>query len=141
EAIESEEEFPTKWRATNLGRLTTLVTSGSRGWAKYYSDSGSIFIRAQNINSDFLNLDDIAFVRAPVSAEGLRTRVQQHDLLVTITGANVTKAALVDNQIGDAYVSQHVALVRLKDIRLGKFVFQSLISPAHGRKQLLATAY
>jgi type I restriction enzyme, S subunit len=140
-AVETEEEFPASWRAATLGSLTTLVTSGSRGWAKYYSDSGSTFIRAQNINADFLNLDDIAFVRPPVSAEGLRTKVQQHDILVTITGANVTKSALVEMSIKDAYISQHVALVRLKDTRLSKFVFQSVISATHGRKQLLAAAY
>ncbi|HEU0038802.1 MAG TPA: restriction endonuclease subunit S, partial [Verrucomicrobiae bacterium] len=125
ETVESEEDFPATWRATRVGSLTTLVTSGSRGWAKYYSDSGSTFIRAQNINSDFLNLDDIAFVRPAVSAEGLRTKVQQHDILITITGANVTKSALVEKRIEDAYVSQHVALVRLKDNRLGKFLFHS----------------
>jgi restriction endonuclease S subunit len=141
ESVDGEEEFPANWRATRLGGLTTLVTSGSRGWAKYYSDSGSTFIRAQNINSDFLNFDDIAFVRPPASAEGLRTRVRQHDILVTITGANVTKSALVEKPIEDAYISQHVALVRLKDTRLSKFAFQSVIGPAHGRKQLLAAAY
>ena len=57
--VETGGEFPPNWKVTRLGPLTTLVTSGSRGWAKYYADSGSIFIRAQNINSDFLNLDDI----------------------------------------------------------------------------------
>jgi type I restriction enzyme, S subunit len=141
DSLDSEQESPTNWRATRLGNLTTLVTSGSRGWAKYYSESGSIFIRAQNINSDLLNLDDIAFVRPPASAEGLRTRVRRHDILVTITGANVTKSALVEKPIENAYVSQHVALVRLKDSRLSKFAFQSVIDPAHGRKQLLAAAY
>jgi type I restriction enzyme S subunit len=141
ETIEVDEELPANWRATNLGRLTTLVTSGSRGWAKYYAESGSTFIRAQNINSDYLDMDDIAYVRPPAGAEGLRTRVRQHDLLVTITGANVTKSALVEQPIEDAYISQHVALARLNDIRLSKFVFQSLICPSHGRKQLLAAAY
>ena len=60
---------------------------------------------------------------------------------MTITGANVTKSALVEKPIEDAYVSQHVALVRLKDTRLSKFAFQFVIGPAHGRKQLLAAAY
>ena len=51
------------------------------------------------------------------------------------------KSALVEKPIADAYVSQHVALVRLKDARLDKFLFHSVVSPAHGRKQLLAAAY
>ena len=61
--------------------------------------------------------------------------------MVTITGANVTKSTLVEKPIADAYVSQHVALVRLKDIRISKFIFRSVIDPTHGRKQLLAAAY
>jgi type I restriction enzyme S subunit len=141
QVVETHEELPPNWRATRLGSLTTHVTSGSRGWANYYSDSGSLFIRAQNINADFLNLADIAFVRPPHSAEGSRTRVRHHDILVTITGANVTRSALVKHPIEDAYVSQHVALVRLKDTRLSSFIFQAILSPAHGRNQLTAAAY
>jgi type I restriction enzyme S subunit len=92
-----------------------LITSGSRGWAKYYSDSGPLFIRAQDINTDRLRFDGIAHVKPPQNSEGSRTRVQVADLLVTVTGANVTKTALVDLDLGEAYVSQHVALVRPVD--------------------------
>ena len=141
EVRDDEAIYPSSWRITQLGILTTLITSGSRGWAKYYSKSGSMFIRAQNINSDVLNLDDIAFVKLPARTEGLRTKIQKHDLLVTITGANVTKSALVEESPKDAYVSQHVALVRLSDVRLSKLIYFSIISPAHGRKQLLAATY
>lgn len=136
-----DDELPSNWLKTTLGPLIELVTSGSRGWAKYYADSGFLFIRAQNINSDVLRLDDVAFVRLPNKAEGLRTRVQKNDILVTITGANVTKSALVDRDLDDAYVSQHVALVRLTDRRLAPFLFHWIVSTAHGRKQLLESAY
>jgi restriction endonuclease S subunit len=134
-------DFPISWHSTTLGKLTSLITSGSRGWAKYYSKSGSIFIRAQNINADFLNLEDIAFVKLPANTEGLRTRVLQNDLLITITGANVTKSALVEQSLKDAYVSQHVALIRPTEDCISKFLFYYIISPNHGRKQLLAAAY
>lgn len=138
---ELEDEIPLNWTQTTLRPLIQVVTSGSRGWAEYYSDSGSLFIRAQNINSDVLKLDDIAFVALPNKAEGLRTRVQKHDLLVTITGANVTKSAIVNIELDDAYVSQHVALLRLKDHKLAKFVYLWIICPNRGRKQLLESAY
>jgi type I restriction enzyme S subunit len=141
DAGDHDDELPSNWLQTTLGPLIELVTSGSRGWAKYYADSGCLFIRAQNINSDVLRLDDVAFVRLPNKAEGLRTRVQKDDILVTITGANVTKSALVDCNLDDAYVSQHVALVRLTDRRLAPFLFHWIVSTAHGRKQLLESAY
>ena len=130
-----------EWSETTLGELTSLITSGSRGWAKFYSDSGAIFIRAQNINTDELILDDVAFVRVTSSAEGARTRVTKNDLLITITGANVTKTALVTCKLDEAYVSQHVALVRLVDVAHAPFVFLWLSNGAPGRLQLLDSAY
>jgi type I restriction enzyme S subunit len=134
-------DCPSEWCITNLGALVKLVTSGSRGWAKYYAKSGAIFIRAQNINSDVLDLDQPVYVQLPERSEGVRTKVQLYDILITITGANVTRSALVQRQIEEAYVNQHVALVRLNDVRLSKFVFLSVISPMHGRQQLTSSAY
>jgi type I restriction enzyme S subunit len=134
-------ELPAGWVWAMIDELTSFITSGSRGWAKYYSDAGPLFIRAQNIKTDCLVMDDIAHVKPPVGSEGERTRVTRDDLLITITGANVTKAALVDINIDEAYVSQHVALVRLVEPMLAKYLHLWTISSANGRSQLLADAY
>src|SRR5258707_632462 len=69
------------------------------------------------------------------------TRVQVADLLVTVTCANVTKTALEALDLGEAYVSQHVALVRLVDALVAPFVHLWIVSPSHGRKKLLGDAY
>src|SRR5450755_1025983 len=45
-----------------LGEVCDLVTSGSRGWAEFYSTSGPGFIRAQNIRFGRLRLDELAYV-------------------------------------------------------------------------------
>ena len=49
-------------REKSLGQLLGFLTSGSRGWAAYYATSGDLFVRAQNIKHDRLELDDVAFV-------------------------------------------------------------------------------
>lgn len=130
-----------EWKEVNLGSITNLVTSGSRDWAKYYSMSGATFVRAQNISKDVLDLSDIAFVKLPKATEGVRTLIKGNDILVTITGANVTKTAHIDFNFENAFVSQHVALVRLKNKTDSKFIYFYIISESHGRKQLLASAY
>jgi type I restriction enzyme S subunit len=140
-AQDAFDEVPENWRSTTMRKLTTIITSGSRGWAKYYCDEGAFFIRAQDINTDNLQLENVAHVNQPAGAEGRRTRVNTGDLLITITGANVTKAALVRGEIPEAYISQHVALVRLSNIEWGGFLYLWIISPAHGRKELLKAAY
>ena len=43
-------ELPENWRWTKGDSIFSFVTSGSRGWARYYSNSGPIFIRMGNLN-------------------------------------------------------------------------------------------
>jgi len=62
-------------------------------------------------------------------------------ILVTITGANVGKAARVTQSLPEAYVSQHVALIRLRDPRHAPWVHTWLVSPRNGRATLTATSY
>ena len=134
-------ELPKGWVWASMDQLAEFITSGSRGWADYYSNSGATFIRSQNINKDWLDMTDIAFVNPPRSAEGARTRVRKNDLLLTITGANVGKAALVDIDIDDAYVSQHVSLIRMIEAEISVYLHTFLTSSAGGRGQLDKEAY
>ncbi len=134
-------DLPEGWCWATVDQISCFVTSGSRGWAKYYSESGPLFIRAQDINKDWLDLTNIAHVNVPESSEKFRTRTQQGDLLITITGANVTKSALVRDEIGEAYVSQHVALVHPVTSILFDYVFHWVICPSKGRNELEKLAY
>jgi type I restriction enzyme S subunit len=136
-----EKNATVPWRLEKLGNLLVLLTSGSRGWAQYYSDCGDTFIRAQNLKHDRLDLDEKAFVALPTKAEGRRTQVQVGDVLVTITGANVTKTGRVSADVGTAYVSQHVALCRPTEDIDSEFLYWFLVSEAAGRKQLSKFAY
>lgn len=130
------------WRPTRLGDEIQFLTSGSRGWADYYASAGDTFIRAQNLKNDRLDLTDIAFVKLPPGkTEGVRTRVKVGDVLITITGANVTKTGIVSSDLGAAYVSQHVALCRPSTSIAPAFLYWYLLSEVHGRRQLNKAAY
>lgn len=133
--------LPEGWTWASMEQLTTIITSGSRGWADYYAESGAIFIRAQDIKTDSLILDNIAYVLLPNNLEGMRTRVFVNDILITITGANVTKTALVQDKLAEAYVSQHVALCRPVLSVLAAYLYLWVICPAEGRKKLVSLAY
>jgi type I restriction enzyme S subunit len=133
--------LPEGWTWASLDQMASLVTSGSRGWAKHYADHGALFIRAQDIKTDELDFSGVAFVDLPADTEGTRTRVQRDDILVTITGANVTKTAMVERDLTEAYVNQHVGLVRLVLRETVGFLHAWIISPAHGRAVLEKAAY
>ena len=106
--------LPDGWQWKTLADLSEYITSGSRGWRTYMSNVGDAFIRSQDIKNDALIFETPAFVSLPEKAEGKRALVRQGDLLITITGGNVGKCAIVPPLGQNAYVSQHVALIRLR---------------------------
>jgi type I restriction enzyme, S subunit len=106
-------DLPSGWARATTGELFTFVTSGSRGWAKYYTDHGAPFIRIGNLRRESiaLNLADIQRVNPPAGAEGVRTRVASNDILISIT-ADLGRVALVTDANEDCYINQHIALAR-----------------------------
>lgn len=95
-----------------LGDNISYLTSGSRGWAKYYSESGAKFLRIQNIGGGVIRTDNLINVNPPNSAETERTRVQEGDLIISIT-ADLGRTSVVPKNFGEAYINQHLALIRL----------------------------
>lgn len=104
---------PKHWKVKSFKYFIEFVTSGSRGWASYYTDDGDIFIRIGNLTRDSIELDlsDIQYVTPPLGAEGERTKVIPGDILLSIT-AYLGSVAVVPENIDEAFVSQHVALAR-----------------------------
>ena len=136
-----DDSLPLSWTPIALGDVCSLVTSGSRGWADYYADKGAGFIRAQNIRFGVLNLEEMARVNPPENSEGARTKVEKGDLLVVITGAGVTNPSLLNIELGEAYVSQHVGLVRPTEKQLSKWLLLCLMADEGGRAELVERAY
>ncbi len=77
----------------------------------------------------------------PEKVEGKRTLVQQGDLLLTITGGNVGKCAAIPALPYKAYISQHVALIRLRDPRLTEFTHFWMTNAFGGRRFLSRFIY
>lgn len=120
-----------------IREMSSIVTSGSRGWAKYYCDNGAKFIRIGNLtrNKIYIDLDDIQHVQLPDKAEGTRTKLAPNDVLVSIT-ADLGSIGLVPNGIGEAYVNQHIAMIRFNNQMQGEFYAWYLRSE-YGQQDLL----
>lgn len=133
-----EGELPKGWKWMKSGDFFDFVTSGSRGWAKYYSDKGAIFIRITNLDFDSMELDlkegKIQYVNPPLSSEGIRTKVQEGDFLFSITGylGMLAIAPKLDN----AYVNQHVSLCRPKNNFNKKYLGYWIVSKSGGHHYL-----
>jgi len=140
-------KLTTKWREDhNVGMeswelhdsvdIFEYVTSGSRGWAQYYSDTGSVFLRMGNLKHGTINLDltEIQYVTLPTKVEGQRSKVCKGDILISIT-ADVGMVGLVKDDNLDAYVNQHVALARPIENVNPEYIAWYLVSDL-GLKQL-----
>jgi type I restriction enzyme S subunit len=130
-------KLPEGWKWITSAMIFWFVTSGSRGWAKYYSSTGPIFIRMGNLNHDSIELDlhDIQNVQPPSDTEGTRTRVKANDILISIT-ADIGMVGLVPEKFPEAYINQHVALARAVPSCNVKYLAWFLASNANGQKQL-----
>lgn len=102
---------------TKLNEFIIFLTSGSRGWAQYYSKIGAVFLRINNVRNACFKLDDIKYVSPPNNAEAIRTKVKTSDLLLSIT-ADLGRTAVINENLNGAFISQHLALIRLNQERI-----------------------
>ncbi|HET9049622.1 MAG TPA: restriction endonuclease subunit S [Chiayiivirga sp.] len=128
--------IPVEWKVKTLDSVAEFVTSGARGWAKYYSEQGPIFLRIGNLTRKHINLrmDDIVHVQPPTSAEGTRTQVQQDDLLISVT-ADLGIIGVIPVNFGAGYVNQHIALARLNSANVSPRFVGWFLGGHQGRQQ------
>lgn len=107
--------IPREWEVVTLESISSNVTSGSRDWARFYSEDGALFVRIGNLTREHINFrfDSVIYVNPPTHGDGQRTRLETGDLLISIT-ADLGIVAVVSESINEAYINQHIALVRLK---------------------------
>lgn len=130
--------IPVDWEFADVGSQEPYVTSGSRGWAKYYAPEGSPFLRMTNVCRGTVELDlsELRLVALPpTETEGLRTAVKPGDLLLSIT-AEIGSVGYVEDTLPlPAYINQHLCLLRFEGHRIcSKFAAYYFISSV-GRTQ------
>ena len=128
---------PNKYPVCQLSDYIVFLTSGSRGWAQYCANDGTEwFITIKNVKDCHIETDNMQPINAPDNAEAKRTRVQEGDLLISIT-ADLGRTGVVTKEIAEhgAYINQHLTCIRLKqDVLNPLYVAYFMESPA-GKEQ------
>ncbi|OKX81682.1 restriction endonuclease subunit S [Corynebacterium glutamicum] len=138
----SEAVAPPGVRNAPLKLDCKFVTSGSRGWAKYYAEKGTRFIRIADLQRGHYGFRDDSpqFVNIEDDSEGTRTRTRVGDLVFSITAYLGSIGVITKDQV-DSFVSQHVALVRLHGrIWTPEFVAYTALGSA-GQRYLTENSY
>ena len=135
-------KIPDSWHMTTVRRLISFITSGSRGWAAYYSDSGDIFLQSGNLGRSMaVNMKKIQHVLPPEGAEGRRTTVYKDDILVCVTGALTGNVVHVHEEIPHAYINQHVALLRPYPSKVSPRYLAYILHSSIGQSQFKSKEY
>lgn len=102
------------WPMHQLSEYILFLTSGSRGWAQYFTEQGEYFITIKNVKNCRIALNDVQHIVPPNNAEAARTKVQEGDLLISIT-ADLGRTGVVSKEIAEhgAYINQHLTCIRL----------------------------
>jgi len=123
-------ELPEGWAWCRIWDVAKIITSGSRDWAKYYSKDGAIFVTMGNLSKESysLRMDKIRYVQPPKNSEGARTRLEENDLLISITG-DVGNLGLIPSSFGEAYINQHTCVLRFMSECQNKYFPELMRSP------------
>lgn len=124
--------FPDGWSEAHIADVTLKVGSGAtpRGGAAVYRDSGTSFIRSQNVHDHEFRPDGLVFLSNDAADQLAGVTVRPGDVLLNITGDSILRTCLVPPSVLPARVSQHVAIVRSNDRIVPEFLQKWLSSPS-----------
>lgn len=128
---------PRQYPVSELSEYIEFLTSGSRGWAKYCIDDGTEwFITIKNVKDCRISVENMQSVNAPNNAEARRTKVQEGDLLISIT-ADLGRTGVVTKEIAEhgAYINQHLICIRLNKAILNPLYVAYFMESTAGKEQ------
>ncbi|MCR9098872.1 MAG: restriction endonuclease subunit S [bacterium] len=105
-----------KWERVELGEVVKKVTKGTTPTSigGHFSDSGVVFLRAQNVNRDQILLEDILYIDKKTNDLLNRSQIEGSDVLLTIAGT-VGRTAVVPNDSPSMNCNQAIAIIRPKE--------------------------
>ena len=123
--------LPIGWAWSTIGGICSKTGSGStpRGGKAAYKPRGIVFLRSQNVHDDGLRLNDVAYIDSTIHERMSGTTVESSDLLLNITGGSIGRCCLIPEDLGEANISQHVAIIRTAIDGPQRFLHWLVLSP------------
>ncbi len=122
-------DVPEHWDVNRVKSISTLTTSGPRGWSDLIGEEGSVFVQSGDLK-DSLGIDFTGAKRVYTTddAESARARLLAGDVVLCITGAKTGNVGVCDTVPEAAYINQHLCLIRPTKVILPTFLGASLQS-------------
>lgn len=122
-------QIPEHWEVTKVKFASSFITSGPRGWSDFFTDKGAVFLQSGDLDESMgISFEKAVRVKPPVNTEGVRTKLQDNDVLVCITGAKTGKVSLAVLNDQEVYINQHLCLIRSLPTIVPRFLALALHS-------------
>lgn len=103
------------WGEFRLGDVTKKIGSGATptGGSNAYLGGNIALIRSQNVLDFSFSPDGLVYISDEQASKLNNVTVEEHDVLLNITGDSVARSCIVDKKYLPARVNQHVAIIRV----------------------------
>lgn len=107
-------DVPEHWVVTRTKFNVSYIGSGKTpsGGSEVYVDDGIIMLRSQNVYDEGLRVTNVVRITEDADRLQLNSRVNEHDVLLNITGASIGRVSIVPVGFPVSNVNQHVCIVR-----------------------------
>ncbi|MGC9100823.1 MAG: hypothetical protein ACP5HC_06165 [Caldisericum sp.] len=116
-----------------LKNLIEQIVSGS--YIDTYFNTGTIYIRVNNIGEYGFDLSDLKFVDANYSKIQNKIRVRKGDLVLGRTGT-IGVTHIVDERLDGAVMSQHITKIVVDETLIDKYYLVAFLNSVLARKQM-----
>jgi type I restriction enzyme M protein len=123
-----------EWEMVELRELATQISSGSTplGGKENYKDSGTLFIRSQNVLWGETDFSDAVFITEETHKSMKRSQVKFEDVFLNITGASIGRSAVMKEKI-EANVNQHVVFIRTIKDKLNPYFLSTFLNSPYAQ--------
>lgn len=114
------------WNKTICKKVTSKIGSGAtpKGGNESYKEEGISLIRSMNVYNDKFEYKDLAYIDDEQAKKLSNVTIEEHDVLLNITGASVARCCVVPPNILPARVNQHVSILRCTEKLVPVFLSQ-----------------
>lgn len=125
-------EIPEHWEVRKLKGIVEVISKGTTPntiGRNILPDGKILFLKAENIGmNNIMSFNPENYIDEETNLILKRSQLQENDILFVIAGATIGKVAILDKIFTPSNTNQAVSFIRLKDVKMVKFVWYWLQS-------------
>lgn len=138
DALEDEKKIKTSDYDYLENSLIRLASGGTPSGANYL-DQGVLFIRTQNVQSNMIDTTDKIYISPDENRKLKRSQLRNNDVLLTITGVDLGRSAVVQEELLPANINQHSVKLEIKN--LDPYFLTVFFNSRYGQSQIWRRVY